>query len=112
MDGLELGAECASGDGLVAVAGTFLQPRQELLAGSAPVRSPGEEEELLGVLAGEQSSRGVAGSSGSTGGTVGYLHGIRKTDISRALAKNRSYIRRRPMDQPEEPMPGPQTGEL
>jgi hypothetical protein len=46
------------------------------------------------------------------GGTVGYLHGIRKTDIWRALAKNRSYIRRRPMDQPEEPMPGPQTGEL
>ena len=43
---------------------------------------------------------------------IGYLHGIRKTDISRALAKNRSYIRRRPMDQPEEPMPGPQTGEL
>ena len=28
-------------------------------AGSAPVRSPGEEEKLLGVLAGEQSSRGV-----------------------------------------------------
>ena len=27
--------------------------------GSAPVRGPGEEEELLGVLAGEQSSRGV-----------------------------------------------------
>ena len=43
---------------------------------------------------------------------IGYLHGIRKTDISRALAKDRSYIRRRPMDQPEEPMPGPQTGEL
>ena len=47
------------GDGLVAIARTFLQPCQELLAGSAPVRSPGEEQELLGVLAGEQSSRGV-----------------------------------------------------
>ena len=35
------------------------QPGQELLPGSAPVRRPGEEEELLGVLAGEQSSRGV-----------------------------------------------------
>jgi hypothetical protein len=43
---------------------------------------------------------------------IGYLHGIRKTDISRALAKDRSYIRRRLMDQPEGPMPGPQTGEL
>src|SRR5215217_8606397 len=59
VDGLELGAEGADGDGLVAVAGTFLQPGQELLAGSAPVRRSGEEEELLGVLAGEQSSGGV-----------------------------------------------------
>jgi hypothetical protein len=42
---------------------------------------------------------------------IGYLHGIRKTDISRALAKNRSYIRRRLMDQSEQPMPGQQTSE-
>ena len=42
---------------------------------------------------------------------IGYLHGIRKTDISRALAKNRSFIRRRLMDQPEEPVPSQQTGE-
>jgi hypothetical protein len=42
---------------------------------------------------------------------IGYLHGIRKTDISRALAKNRSYIRTRLMGQPEEPMPGHQTSE-
>ena len=42
---------------------------------------------------------------------IGYLHGIRKTEISRALAKNRSYIRRRLMDQSEQPMPGQQTSE-
>ena len=42
---------------------------------------------------------------------IGYLHGIRKTDISRALAKNRSFIRRRLMDQPEEPLPTQQTSE-
>jgi hypothetical protein len=42
---------------------------------------------------------------------IGYLHGIRKTDISRALAKNRSYIRTRLMDQPEEPTPTQQTSE-
>ena len=59
VDGLQLGAERADGDGLVAVAGAFLQPCQELLAGSSPVRGSGEEQELLGVLAGEQSSRGV-----------------------------------------------------
>jgi hypothetical protein len=42
---------------------------------------------------------------------IGYLHGIRKTDISKALAKNRSYIRRRLMDREEEPLPGQQTSE-
>src|SRR3954454_5631765 len=28
---------------------------------------------------------------------IGYLHGIRKLDISKALAKNRSQIRRHPL---------------
>jgi hypothetical protein len=42
---------------------------------------------------------------------IGYLHGIRKTDISSALAKNRSFIRRSLMDQPEEPLPTQQTSE-
>src|ERR687898_756890 len=59
VGGLELGAERADGDGLVAVVRPFLQPCQELLAGPAPARGACEEEELLGVLAGEQSSRGV-----------------------------------------------------
>jgi hypothetical protein len=36
---------------------------------------------------------------------IGYLHGIRKTDISKALAKNRSYIRTRLMGREEEPLP-------
>jgi hypothetical protein len=40
---------------------------------------------------------------------IGYLHGIRKTDISRALAKNRSFIRRELLRQPEEPVPTQQT---
>jgi hypothetical protein len=40
---------------------------------------------------------------------IGYLHGIRKTDISRALAKNRSFIRKRLMGQAEEPVPTQQT---
>ena len=42
---------------------------------------------------------------------IGYLHGIRKTDISRALAKNRSFIRKRLMHEPEEPLPTQQTSE-
>jgi hypothetical protein len=40
---------------------------------------------------------------------IGYLHGIRKTDISKALAKNRSYIRTRLMGEAEEPVPTQQT---
>ena len=34
---------------------------------------------------------------------IGYLHAIHKTQISRALARNRSYIRTNVMDRPEEP---------
>ena len=40
---------------------------------------------------------------------IGYLHGIHKVDISRALAKNRSYIRRQLMGESEEPLPSQQT---
>jgi len=40
---------------------------------------------------------------------IGYLHGIRKLDVSRALAKNRSYIRTQLLKQEEEPMPAQQT---
>jgi hypothetical protein len=43
--------------------------------------------------------------------TIGYLHGIRKTEISRALAKNRSYIRKRLMGEAEEPLPTQKTSE-
>ena len=42
---------------------------------------------------------------------IGYLHGIRKVQISRALAKNRSYIRQELMGRSEQPMPGQQTAE-
>jgi hypothetical protein len=42
---------------------------------------------------------------------IGYLHGIRKTDISKALAKNRSYIRRNLMGEADEPLPAQQTDE-
>jgi hypothetical protein len=42
---------------------------------------------------------------------IGYLHGIRKVGISRALARNRSIIRRRLLDEPEEQLPAEQTAE-
>jgi hypothetical protein len=43
--------------------------------------------------------------------TIGYLHGIHKTKISKALAQNRSYIRRHLMGMAEEPLPDQQTDE-
>lgn len=42
---------------------------------------------------------------------IGYLHGIKKTEISKALAKNRSYIRRNLMGEAEEPLPTQKTDE-
>jgi len=42
---------------------------------------------------------------------IGYLHGIRKTEISKALARNRSYIRTQLLGESEQPMPGQQTNE-
>jgi hypothetical protein len=42
---------------------------------------------------------------------IGYLHGIRKVEISKSLAKNRSYIRRQLMGESEEPMPAQETSE-
>lgn len=42
---------------------------------------------------------------------IGYLHGIRKINISRALAKNRSYIRQELMGEDEQPLPAQQTKE-
>jgi hypothetical protein len=36
---------------------------------------------------------------------IGYLHGIRKVKISRALAHNRGVIRTNLLNRPEEPLP-------
>jgi hypothetical protein len=42
---------------------------------------------------------------------IGYLHGIRKTGISKALASNRSYIRSQLMQEPEQQLPAEKTSE-
>ena len=42
---------------------------------------------------------------------IGHRHGIRKLDVSRALARNRTYIRTRLLEQAKEPMPAEQTGQ-
>jgi hypothetical protein len=40
---------------------------------------------------------------------IGYLHGIKKVGISRALAKNRSQIRTQLMQRAEGPAPAQET---
>ena len=42
---------------------------------------------------------------------IGYLHGIRKTEISSHLAKNRTHIKRHLMQKSTEPMPSEATSE-
>ena len=42
---------------------------------------------------------------------IGYLHGIRKVKISKALAQNRGVIRTSLLQRPEEPLPTAHTDE-
>ena len=42
---------------------------------------------------------------------IGYLHGIRKVEVSRALAKNRAQIRTNLLQQAEQPLPAERTEE-
>ena len=42
---------------------------------------------------------------------IGYLHGIRKPRISRALARNRSAIGRKLLNRPDKPLPTARTSE-
>jgi hypothetical protein len=42
---------------------------------------------------------------------IGYIHGIHRTRVSRALAKNRACIRRNLMEEAEEPLPTQETSE-
>jgi len=42
---------------------------------------------------------------------IGYLHGIRKVGISRALSRNRSYIRETLMQRSTQPLPAGKVNE-
>jgi hypothetical protein len=42
---------------------------------------------------------------------IGYLHGIRKMQISRALARNRNHIRSGLLKRSEQPLPSAEVGE-
>jgi hypothetical protein len=42
---------------------------------------------------------------------IGYLHGIRKTEISKVLSKNRAHIRTQLLGRSEQPLPDQQTNQ-
>ena len=42
---------------------------------------------------------------------IGYLHGIRKSQLSARLAQNRDYIKRHIMQKPSQPLPSSSTSE-
>jgi hypothetical protein len=42
---------------------------------------------------------------------IGYLHGIRKSELSARLAKNRTFIKTNLMKEPTEPLPSSETSE-
>ena len=42
---------------------------------------------------------------------IGYLHGIRKSQLSARLAQNRMQIKRRLMEEPASPLPSTTTSE-
>jgi len=41
---------------------------------------------------------------------IGYLHGARKESIAAALGRNRAFIRKQLLQQPDEPTPSTATG--
>jgi hypothetical protein len=42
---------------------------------------------------------------------IGYLHGIRKSELSARLARNRTSIKRNLMKEPTHPLPSSETSE-
>ena len=65
----------------------------------------GREEEL------ERYRRAAEDALQQLDWCIGYLHGIRKVGISLALARNRTQIRTKLMERPEQPLPAQQTDE-
>jgi hypothetical protein len=68
-------------------------------------RDDGREEEV------ERYRRAAEDALQQLDWCIGYLHGIRKLDISKALAKNRSQIRSQLLQRSEQPVPAQQTDE-
>jgi hypothetical protein len=59
----------------------------------------------------ERYRRAADDALGQLDWAIGYLHGIRKFQISRQLAQNRAYIRRELLGTDDEPLPSQKTTE-
>jgi len=59
----------------------------------------------------ERYRRAAEDALGQLDWCIGYLHGIRKERLSAQLAKNRAYIRRALLREPEEPLPSQTTSQ-
>lgn len=66
---------------------------------------------MSGTEEAERYRQAAEDALGQLNWCIGYLHGIRKHQISGALAKNRAYIRRQLMHKAEEPVPSQVTRE-
>ena len=79
-------------------------------------RADAEQRMADGKLAGsrdevERYRQAADDALGQLDWCIGYLHGIRRVRISRALAHNRSIIRRNLLNRPEQPLPTAHTSE-
>ena len=70
-----------------------------------------EEEVTMSTDQTERYRQAAEDALGQLDWCIGYLHGIHKTRISVALAKNRTYIRRALLREAEEPLPSQTTSE-
>jgi hypothetical protein len=59
----------------------------------------------------ERYRRAADDALGQLDWAIGYLHGIRKFEISRQLARNRAYIRSQLLGEDEQPLPSQKTSE-
>jgi hypothetical protein len=78
---------------------------------SAPARDRVNGRQPVDELEAERYRQAADDAMQQLDWCIGYLHGIRKLKISRALARNRSVIRTNLLNRPEEPLPTTSTDE-
>jgi len=70
-----------------------------------------DTESLAGDTEAERYKQAAEDALQQLDWVIGYLHGIRKTQLSAKLAQNRTYIKRNLMKEPTRPLPSTETSE-